>query len=44
MAPEATLDHYDQDEEVWLEALVADKHATPAELATSRKDVGRWSE
>jgi hypothetical protein len=36
------LDRYDQEEEAWLEILVEDRHATPAEVAASRIDFGNW--
>ena len=36
------LDRYDQEEEAWLEVLVEDRHATPAEVAASRIDFGNW--
>jgi hypothetical protein len=36
------LDRYDQGEEAWLEVLVEDGHATPADVAASRIDFGNW--
>ena len=36
------LDHYDAEEGEWLEALVEDKHAGPAETAAARLDLGDW--
>lgn len=36
------LDRYDQEDESWLEVLVADRHATPADVAATRIDFGAW--
>ena len=36
------LDHYNDKEEVWLEVLVEDRRATPADVAASRIDFGVW--
>ena len=36
------LDKYDTDEGCWLEVLVEDRHAGPAETAAARIDVGDW--
>ncbi len=36
------LDHYDRHEGGWLEVLVEDRHAGPAETAASRIDFPAW--
>ena len=36
------LDHYDHNEECWLEILIPDQTCTPAELAASRIDFPAW--
>jgi hypothetical protein len=36
------LDHYDSDEQAWVEILVEDKHAGPAETAIIRIDFATW--
>jgi hypothetical protein len=36
------LDHYDPEEGGWLEVLVEDRHAGPAETAASRIDFPAW--
>ena len=36
------LDHYDEEEECWREALVEDRRAGPAEIAASRLDFAAW--
>ena len=37
------LDRYDRDTQSWLEILVEDRHAGPAETAIARIDIGEWS-
>ena len=36
------LDHYNSEEKTWLEVLVEDQTAGPADIAASRIDVGNW--
>lgn len=36
------LDHYDSQEDAWLEILVEDKNAGPAETAIARIDFSGW--
>ena len=36
------LDHYDKIAGEWLEILVEDRHATPADVAASRLDFAAW--
>ena len=36
------FDRYDDKEQIWLEVLVEDRHATPADVAASRIDFGDW--
>jgi hypothetical protein len=36
------LDYFDEEEDCWREVLVADKRATPADLAAWRIDFGEW--
>jgi hypothetical protein len=36
------LDHFDSEEGAWMEALVEDKRATPADTAASRTDFAAW--
>ena len=36
------LDRYDANEEAWREILIEDRHAGPAEIATSRIDFAGW--
>ena len=36
------LDHYDHEEGGWLEVLIEDRHAGPAETAASRIDFPAW--
>ena len=36
------LDRFDTDENAWQEVLIADQHATPADMATIRIDFAAW--
>ena len=36
------LDHYDRDEGEWLEIVVEDRKATPADIAATRLDFAAW--
>jgi hypothetical protein len=36
------LDEYEQDDEAWLEVVVEDKHAGPADVAATRIDFSTW--
>jgi len=36
------LDRFDKDEEGWMEILVEDRHATPADIAATRIDFAAW--
>lgn len=36
------LDHYDNDDQAWCEAVVEDKTAGPADIARTRIDFGDW--
>ena len=36
------LDHYDHDSAEWMELLVEDHHATPADIAATRIDFAAW--
>jgi hypothetical protein len=36
------LYRYDADEDAWREILVEDRHASPAEVATTRIDFSDW--
>lgn len=36
------LDRYDKNDREWLEILVEDRHATPADVAASRLDFAAW--
>ncbi len=36
------LDHYDRRQDAWLEVLIEDRHAGPAETAASRIDFSAW--
>ena len=36
------LDHYDENDEAWLEVLVEDKHIGPADIARTRIDFSNW--
>ena len=38
------LDKYDPDADDWLEVLVEDRHATPADTAAARIDISDWFE
>ena len=37
-----TMDKFDKVEDTWQEAIVEDKHAGPAEVATTRLDFAAW--
>jgi len=36
------LDHFDHDSSEWLELLVEDRHATPADIVATRIDFAAW--
>jgi len=36
------LDRFDYQEGLWLDAIVEDRHAGPAETAAARIDIGDW--
>jgi len=36
------LDHYDHDSSEWMELLVEDRHATPADIVATRIDFAEW--
>ena len=37
-----SLDHFDEEQDCWVEVLVEDKTAGPADIATSRVDFADW--
>jgi hypothetical protein len=36
------LDRFDKEDNAWQEVVVQDKHATPADVAAARIDIGEW--
>jgi hypothetical protein len=36
------LDHFDEEENAWLEICIEDRHAGPAEIAATRMDFAAW--
>ena len=36
------LDQFDRDEKAWMEIVVEDRHATPADVAATRLDFAAW--